>query len=199
MAPPSHWLRFCRKATPPLTPPPDLVELADLALAQLPAAARDQPVLVRSDSAGASHGLVGHLRARGVAFSVGFDLDERVRAAILAIPPDGLAARHQRRRQRPRGRRGGRADRSGRPVALAAGQPAHLPPRRPHPGAQRTFSDLDGHRFQAFITDQHDPDLTVLKLRHRQHARVGQRIRGAKATGLANLPWVGATRQRPQR
>jgi hypothetical protein len=37
----------------------DLIELVDLALAQLPAAARDQPVLVRSDSAGASTGWPG--------------------------------------------------------------------------------------------------------------------------------------------
>jgi hypothetical protein len=29
----------------------------------------------------------------------------------------------------------------------------------------------------------------VLELRHRQHARIEQRIRGAKATGLANLPF----------
>ena len=27
---------------------------------------------------------------------------------------------------------------------------------RPHPGAQLSFTDLDGHRFQCFITDQTD-------------------------------------------
>ena len=167
----------------------DLVELADLALAQLPAAARDQPVLVRSDSAGASHGLVDHLRARGVGFSVGFDLDERVRTAILAIPQtawqpainaDGSV------------REGAEvAELTGRVDLARWPQGSRLICRRedPHPGAQLTFSDLDGHRFQAFITDQQDPDLTVLELRHRQHARVEQRIRGAKATGLANLPF----------
>ncbi len=30
----------------------------------------------------------------------------------------------------------------------------------PHPGAQLTFTDIDGHRFQAFITNQTDPDIT---------------------------------------
>jgi hypothetical protein len=40
-----------------------------------------------------------------------------------------------------------------------------------------------------FITDQPDPDLATLELRHRQRARVEDRIRGAKATGLANLPF----------
>jgi hypothetical protein len=111
----------------------DLVELADLALAQLPAAVRDQPVLVRSDSPGASHGLVGHLRARGMAFSVGFDLDERVRTAILAIPQTAwqpaINAEGSVREGAEVAEPTGRID----PVALAAGQPAHLPPRRPPP------------------------------------------------------------------
>jgi hypothetical protein len=40
-----------------------------------------------------------------------------------------------------------------------------------------------------FITDQPDPDLASLELRHRQHARVEDRIRGAKATGARNLPF----------
>ena len=58
----------------------------------------------------------------------------------------------------------------------------------PHPGAQLTFSDLDGHRFQVFICDSADPDLSYLEARHRGHARVEDRIRNAKQTGLANLP-----------
>src|SRR5688572_20396974 len=58
-----------------------------------------------------------------------------------------------------------------------------------HPGAQLRFSDHDGHRFQVFVTDQPDPDLSTLELRHRQRARVEDRIRAAKATGLANLPF----------
>jgi hypothetical protein len=58
-----------------------------------------------------------------------------------------------------------------------------------HPGAQLRFTDLDGHRFQVFVTDQDDPDLAALEVRHRQRARVEDRIRGAKATGLRNLPF----------
>jgi hypothetical protein len=58
-----------------------------------------------------------------------------------------------------------------------------------HPGAQLRFTDLDGHRFQVFLTDQADSDLARLELRHRQRARVEDRIRAAKATGLANLPF----------
>jgi Transposase DDE domain group 1 len=64
----------------------DHVDVVDLALAQLPNKARErQPILVRADSAGATHGLTDHLRALGVRFSVGFDLDSRVRTAILEL------------------------------------------------------------------------------------------------------------------
>jgi hypothetical protein len=40
-----------------------------------------------------------------------------------------------------------------------------------------------------FITDQPDPDVTMLELRHRHRARVEDRIRCGKATGLRNLPF----------
>jgi hypothetical protein len=67
--------------------------VVDLALAQLPNQARErQPILVRADSAGATHGLVNDLHALGARFSVGFDLDSRVRAAILALPADAWVA-----------------------------------------------------------------------------------------------------------
>jgi hypothetical protein len=49
----------------------ELIELVDLALAQLPATAHAQPVLVRSDSAGGSTRLAWHLHEREVAFSLG--------------------------------------------------------------------------------------------------------------------------------
>jgi Transposase DDE domain group 1 len=64
----------------------DLIALVDLALAQLPRSAGDQPVLVRSDSAGASTRLARHLRGREVAFTLGMQLDAHVREAILAQP-----------------------------------------------------------------------------------------------------------------
>ena len=63
---------------------------------------------------------------------------------------------------------------------------------RPHPGAQLRFTDSDGLRVTAFITDTAPGvvpgQLAGLELRHRQHARVEDRIREAKATGLRNLP-----------
>lgn len=60
---------------------------------------------------------------------------------------------------------------------------------RPHPGAQLTFTDADGWRVQVFITNQPDADIIDLERRHRAHARVEDRIRDAKDTGLRTLPF----------
>ena len=70
-----------------------------------------------------------------------------------------------------------------------AGTRLILRKERPHPGAQLRFTDSDGLRVTAFITDTPPGvvpgQLGGLELRHRQHARVEDRIRQAKATGLA--------------
>ena len=166
----------------------DHIEVIDLALAQLPSAASDQPLLVRADTGGATHALTAHLRQRGVRFSISLPADERVRAAVLAVPPAAWQPA---------------VDDDGQPrpgvevAELHTLQLAGWPPgtraicRRedPHPGAQLSFTDVDGHRFQVFITDQSDPDITTLELRHRRRARVEDRIRCGKATGLRNLPF----------
>ena len=74
-----------------------------------------------------------------------------------------------------------------------AGTRLTLRKKRPHPGAQLTFTDTHGHRITGFFTDTPDGviagQLAGLELRHRQHARVEDRIRQAKATGLRNLPF----------
>ena len=165
----------------------DLVELVDLALAQLPAAER--PVLVRSDSAGGSSKLAWHLGERGIGFTLGMQIDAHVREAVLAQPehawtpavePDGPV------------RPGAEACELTGWIDLhswPAGTRAICRREDAHPGAQLRFTDHDGHRFQVFLTDQPDPDIARLELRHRQRARVEDRIRAAKATGLANLPF----------
>jgi hypothetical protein len=168
----------------------DLAELVDLAVAQLPAAARaTTPVLVRSDSAGGSSKLAWHLCERGIGFSLGMQIDAHVREAILAQPeqawtpavePDGQI------------RAGAEACELTGWVDLhtwPAGTRAICRREDAHPGAQLRFTDHDGHRFQVFLTDQTDPDVARLELRHRQRARVEDRIRAAKATGLQNLPF----------
>ena len=59
---------------------------------------------------------------------------------------------------------------------------------RPHPGAQLTFTDHEGHRFQVLLTNQQG-DPVALEARHRARARVEDAIRAAKDTGLRNLPF----------
>jgi hypothetical protein len=166
----------------------DHIEVLDLALAQLPRPARDQPLLVRGDTGGATHALTNYLRQRGIRFSISLPADERVRQAVLAIPDPAW---------RPATDADGQP-RSGAEVAelhaleLAgwpAGTRAICRREDPHPGAQLSFTDADGHRFQVFITDQDDPDVATLELCHRRRARIEDRIRCGKATGLRNLPF----------
>ena len=67
---------------------------------------------------------------------------------------------------------------------------------RPHPGAQLSFTDADGHRFQVFLTDSPDSDLAYLEARHRGHARVEDRIKDGKDLGLERFPhWCFAHNQ----
>jgi len=62
---------------------------------------------------------------------------------------------------------------------------------RPHPGAQLRFTDTDGLRLTAFITNTRGRRLADLELRHRRRARCEDRIRIGKDTGLTNLPLYG--------
>jgi len=65
----------------------DQIAVAEQALAQIPAACiEDIELLLRVDSAGACHELLDWCREARIAFSVGYDLTETVRAAILKIP-----------------------------------------------------------------------------------------------------------------
>ena len=59
---------------------------------------------------------------------------------------------------------------------------------QPHPGAQLRFTDVDGYRYQVFVTDLPDADLAYLEALYRGRGRMECRIRDAKDTGLANLP-----------
>jgi hypothetical protein len=163
----------------------DHIEVADLALTQLPATAHDQPLLVRADTGGATHGFTDHLRQRGVRFSISLPADERVRAAVLAVPADAWQPAIDGAGQPRPGAELHALDLAGWP----AGTRAICRREDPHPGAQLSFTDADGHRFQVFITDQPDPNVATLELRHRRRARIEDRIRCGKATGLRNLPF----------
>jgi Transposase DDE domain group 1 len=162
----------------------------DRALAQIPAEYIESlEILVRADTAGATHGLVDYCRDGNMRFSVGFELTEPIRAAILEIPEDAwVVALDQDGSERENGEVCEITDM----VDLSAwpeGSRLIVRRERPHPGAQLSFTDHDGYRFQAILTDQTDPDIAVLECRHRQHAHVEDRIRDDKDTGLAKFPF----------
>lgn len=180
----------------------DHLDVLDAALAALPPIPEGTPMLLRADGAGATHDLVEALRARGIHFSVGFDLTAKVRAAIADLDeaawvtvPDRKAGNRAARRSKPKRWRPPAPDRPRPQVAELdvdlAGWPdgARLIARREarSPGDQAQVDDLDGYRLSVFLTDCTDDQLT-LDRRHRHHAHVEQRIRDAKDTGLANLP-----------
>ncbi|ANW66323.1 transposase [Mycobacterium sp. djl-10] len=176
------------------------------ALAALPAPWRPDPsrgggpdrpqVLVRCDTAGATHRFADACREQGVGFSFGYPVDARVQDAVdtlnlaegwyPAIDTDGGL------------RDGAWVAEATTLVNLNSWPPGTrliLRKERPHPGAQLRFTDTDGMRVTAFITDT-PPGVVAgqvagLELRHRQHARVEDRIRELKNAGLRNLPCHG--------
>jgi hypothetical protein len=166
------------------------VTVLDRALGQIPAEHLESiEILVRADTAGATHGLIDYCRAQDMRFSVGYELTEPVRAAILDVPEAAwVAALDQDAGERRNGQVAEITDR----VELGAwpeGSRVIVRRERPHPGAQLRFSDHDGHRFQAILTDQPDPEIAGLERRHRQRAHVEDRIRDDKDTGLAKFPF----------
>lgn len=173
----------------------DHVSVLDLALEQLPVKPRGtDPVngvamLARADSAGASHDFLDALRRYGIEFSVGFDITEAVRLAILDVPADAWVEAVDQDYELRDGAQvaelTGLLDLSSWP----AGTRAIVRREEPHPGAHFTLFNPEGWRYQVFLTDSPDDDLPYLEARHRGHARVEDRIRCGKDTGLRNLPF----------
>ena len=167
----------------------DHVELLAMALAQLPVDPESVEVVARADSAALTHGFVDACRGAHVRFSIGHDLTEPIRNACLAIPP---------RRWQPAITADGSDEREGADVAeitdlvdlsrWPTGTRAIARREEPHPGAQLTFTDIDGHRFQVFVTDQTDTDITYLEALQRGRGRAEKLICNLKDTGLTNLP-----------
>jgi hypothetical protein len=167
----------------------DHVELLGLALAQLPVDPEAVEVIARADSAALTHGFVDACRQARVRFSIGHDLTEPIRTACLAVSPKCW---------RPAITADGSAEREGAEVAeitalvdlsrWPSATRAIARREQPHPGAQLTFTDVDGHRFQVFITDQADTDIAYLEALQRGRGRAEKLICDAKDTGLANLP-----------
>jgi hypothetical protein len=168
----------------------DHVTVIDRALAQIPAEQIENlEILIRADSAGATHETADHCDDANLRFSFGYELTETVRTAILQTSDDAwIPALDQDGSERENGQVveiTHRLDLSSWPK----GSRVIVRRERPHPGAQLSFTDHDGYRFQAILTDQTDSDIAVIERRHRQRARVEDRIRDDKDTGLAKLPF----------
>lgn len=166
----------------------DHLEVLELALEQLPESALDGEILARSDSAGASHDFASGCRECRIRFSLGYAINASVREQILAL---GETAWTPAANQDGQPRDGAWVAELTDLVKLDSwpeGTRLICRRERPHPGAQLSFSDVDGHRFQCFITDQEDPDI-VLEALHRQHAEVEDRVKTLKATGAGHLPF----------
>jgi len=167
----------------------DQIAVTEAALAQIPAEHIDSiDILLRVDSAGACHELLDWCREGRIRYSVGFDLTEPVRAAIAEIADDDwVGAIDQDGTARPNGQVceiTQQLDLTGWPTRSRV----IVRRERAHPGAQLTFTDHDGHRFQAILTDQ-PGEITELERDHRARARVEDHIRNDKDTGLRNLPF----------
>jgi hypothetical protein len=168
----------------------DQIQVAEHALAQIPVAHIENiKLLLRVDTAGATHKLLAWAREHRVRYSVGYDLSEQVRTAILKMPDTAwLATSCQDGTERPNGQVceiTTDLDLSTWPT----GSRVLVRRERPHPGAQLTFTDHDGYRFQATLTDQEDTDIVALERRHRARAGVEDHIRNDKDTGMRNLPF----------
>ena len=183
------------------------LELLDQAIAALPTeyqighdvgdAPQDviHPILVRADSAGATHGFVRGLDEANCDFSIGHPIDGRVRDALLLVQEEDW----RQATETNGGIRDGAwvAELTGL-VDLASwteGTRLICRRERPHPGAQLTLFDTsEGFRHTAFITNTDGGDMCALELRHRRHARVEDRVRTWKDCGLANLPFESFVR-----
>ena len=167
----------------------DHVTLLDVALAQLPVDPTATEVIARTDSAGASHGFVDACRERGVRFVVGHRLSADLARLVIDVPQNRWTSTISA---------DGTEERDAGEVAEVSDlvdlgrwpQGTRMLVRReePHPGAQLTFSDIEGHRYQLFITDHPEQDVAFLEALSRGRGRCERRICDAKDTGLENLP-----------
>jgi hypothetical protein len=124
-----------------------------------------------------------------VEYSVGFAITENVRDAIDLLPKKLWTAALDADGDL---REGGDVVELTGLLDLAkwpAGMRVIVRRERPHPGAQLSmFEERDGWRYQAFVTNTKVGQLAFLEARHRAHARVEDRIRHAKDSGLGRFP-----------
>ena len=184
----------------------DHIAVLTEAIAQVPDPQR-RDLLITVDGAGATLDLIRHITSlntvhgRRVHYSVGFDLDHRARAAVALIRDrDWQHVWDRDGRPRPLdGDHGaGVVELTGLLRTSAGGDNLeNWPPdmrilcrrERPSAGAQLcALEEADGWRYQLVATNTPGRQLDFLEARHRAHARVEDRVRCGKATGLDHLP-----------
>jgi hypothetical protein len=178
------------------------------AIAQLPGALPyrvGKKVLIRIDGAGGTHDALDYLHKRRLAYSVGFGLTDALVALVNEVPKHDTLTK--RSGWIPAIDDDTGTVRDGAWVAeltdvaadhltsWPAGMRLIVRAERPHPGAQLRFTDKDGLRLTAFVTNSRGP-IERLELRHRRRARCEDRIRNLKDTGLTNLPLKGFAQNR---
>lgn len=168
----------------------DQIRVAEAALEQIPPdRAEGIEILLRVDSAGASYELLDWAREGRIGFSVGYEIREGAREAIGALPERAwrvaLDTDGQPRANGEVAEVTEQLDLSGWPQ----GSRVIVRRERAHPGAQLSFTDADGHRFQAILTDQAGAEIALIECRHRARARAEDQIRRDKDTGLRRLPF----------
>lgn len=169
----------------------DHFEVLQMALEQLPAKDLDREILVRTDIGGRTHAFTSDCRDAGIRFSVGYEVDERVREALGELPSSAWQSAIDADGKK---RDGAQVAELTDDVDLSAwpkGTRLIVRRERPHPGAQLSVFDCEaGYRHTAFITDQSDTDIAALECRHRGRAKVEDEIRCGKDTGMRRLPFA---------
>ena len=189
----------------------DHIAVLGEAITQIPDPHR-RDLLITVDGAGATLELIRHIsglnavHGRRVHYSVGFDLDHRARTAI------GLV--HEQDWQHVWNREGDPRDLDGEHGAgvveltgllrtsYGGDELGNWPTdmrilcrrERPSAGAQLcALEEADGWRCQLLATNTPGRQLDFLEAHHRAHARVEDRVRCGKATGLDHLPSTSMT------
>jgi len=175
----------------------DHIAVLTAAIAQVPAAHRKK-LLIRADGAGASHELLAWItaldakRGRSVQYSVGYAVTDKVRDAIAKVPEKtwkpAITSKGEVREHGDVVEITGMLDLATWP----AGMRVLIRREHPHPGAALSlFEHADGWRYQAVATNTplaQGGQVAFLEARHRAHARVEDRIRHAKDSGIGRFP-----------
>ncbi|GLY20078.1 hypothetical protein Kisp01_70920 [Kineosporia sp. NBRC 101677] len=187
----------------------DPLEVLTESIRQIPAALR-RDLLITCDGASSTHDLIEHITAlnaspnRKVHYSVGFDFDDRTKTVLPLLPEsawqhvlDGHGNARPLEQAAVVEMTGLLRESTGGDLLKTwpAGMRILTRREKPHPGAPLSlFEQHKGWRHQLFATNTPATtrgrlgQIAFLEARHRAHARVEDRIRPAKETGLGHLP-----------